>query len=71
MSSARIAVPAPEHACRYDGKSPPALVAPRLMPGVHAPAGARGLDNVMVYRFVSDYTLFLRVKSSQSGSPSH
>ena len=32
MSSARIAVPAPEHACRYDGKSPPALVALRLMP---------------------------------------
>jgi hypothetical protein len=30
--SARIAVPAPEHACRYDGKSLATLVALRLMP---------------------------------------
>jgi hypothetical protein len=57
MSSARIAVPAPEHACRYDGKSPPALVALRLMPvfmpGMRGmpgpgkpPAGAYGPDNI-------------------------
>ena len=30
--SARIATPAPEHACRYDHKSPATLVALRLMP---------------------------------------
>jgi hypothetical protein len=29
--AARIAIPAPEHACRYDHKSPAALAALRLM----------------------------------------
>jgi hypothetical protein len=34
--TARIAVPAPEHACRYDGKSPATLIALRLMPALMA-----------------------------------
>jgi hypothetical protein len=49
--SARIAIPAPEHTCRYDHKSP----ATRTETGVRArnvPAGAYGPDNVKVYRFV-------------------
>ena len=38
--SARIAIPAPEHACRYDHKTPATLVALQSMPHpdrVHAP----------------------------------
>jgi hypothetical protein len=55
----------------------PLRLTPTLMPEMREmremrdPGGVCGPDNVMDYRFVSEYTLFLRVRSSQSGIPSH